>query len=220
MYDDDDGYAVLREAGLRSSTMRRDMEAENDNWWVNALRREVDNEKRRRNPRPARTRVSRISAASESLRTVARDSACPMPEADTRMDLLREAAAKVQAEKGNHARPPSIANTLACSCGEESTVHGSGLCRRCYNRLKKQQSNARIRECVYRLHYAGHKKTFQMVQAMAAQHNRNVSDMIMTLLAHAAVTYSQGGHSTDVPVDRHSLSSTPLDVQTKVKHLK
>jgi hypothetical protein len=172
MYDDVISD-TLKEAGVRA-----DRRAKGDDWWIEALREAADEELALRreaggDPRPK-------GKAGKKRSAVRQESVDP-----GRLQTIRQAHDKLAAQK-------------RCSAGCGSPETGwKGMCQPCYNKTYRKDRGGTF----WKLCYGKHRPVFAMVKEMARQEKRNVSEMIMVMLA-SEITRRLQGQTENPPASR------------------
>ena len=213
MYEDLNVDA-LKEAGLRGSRIR---EGDDGFGWIDSLREVAAEEKSRRSNWGGRYEALRLPQRRGAGKSVA-----SMPP--DRIGLLKEAQAKVDLRRAG-ARPdvgaihespvhsrvsvgaihelplhesPAHEPPTGCSAGCGSDQTGwKGMCQACYDKGRPDRWRGGK---YHKVSWKNHEPVFRMVQAMAAQEKRSVSEMIMVLVADAVVRRMQ--EQADAPPKR------------------
>ncbi len=162
MYEDMDIADAMKSAGACRTRVR---EGDDGFGWIDALR-DVAREERK-------SRVKGRSGAYPVSRGAVGNGKKEKPLSTDRLALLKQAQAKVDAQKKSSPSPGCSTN-----CGSPDTGW-KGMCQACYDKARPERWRGGK---YHKVSYRNHEPVFRMVQAMAKQERRSVSEMIMVLV--------------------------------------
>lgn len=163
MYDED--FSVLRKAALNAERMR-EAEVDDGAWWVGALRDEAADIAEER-------RGASVASAAARLKSAVKP-AQRHPEPDTdpeRLAALRAAYAEITSKP------------KCKECGSRSERMTKGLCLKCYDATYRKDRGKHKPNSYWKVYFRGYEPVMRMVQEMAKQEKRSVSEMVMIMLA-------------------------------------